>query len=310
MSNKSSNKEQFEVKHDERPLTPPELVKLGTFTPDQLAYMWLAVENRKSIMFIGGVASGKTSALNAVSMFIPKRHKIVSIEGVQELSLPHNNWMRKSAGENTVDIEFDKLLKDGLRQRPDYTIIDKVRRDVAEKLFESMDVGHSSLSTFDGNTTASTFTRLENSLGVPRDYITELDVVCVLSRNNSNGQVIKVDDISEVEGLVEDGGNIKCSYRYSYNPEMDSYDKLYQGTESSVLEEISLRNVMTDDEIIDEMGDREKVIQQMIDENITESNKVAYVIQMYMMNKPKIMNAVEKGKLDKLVGYEVDKFCF
>ncbi|MDO8841432.1 MAG: type II/IV secretion system ATPase subunit, partial [Methanocalculus sp.] len=75
------------------PFTPIELMEKGTFSVDQLVYFWLAIENNKSLLYIGGTASGKTSSLNAMSLFIPPLAKVVSIEDTREIMLYRENWI-------------------------------------------------------------------------------------------------------------------------------------------------------------------------------------------------------------------------
>jgi len=71
------------------PFSPIELVKMNTLSPEMLVYLWLAVENGASGLFAGGTASGKTTTLNAIALFIPREAKIVSIEETREINLPH-----------------------------------------------------------------------------------------------------------------------------------------------------------------------------------------------------------------------------
>ncbi|MDI9646525.1 MAG: type II/IV secretion system ATPase subunit, partial [Archaeoglobales archaeon] len=80
-------------KFREEPVTPVDLIAWGTFSSEQMAYLWLCIENKKSLIFAGGTASGKTTSMNAISLFIPRRAKIVSIEDTRELMLPHENWI-------------------------------------------------------------------------------------------------------------------------------------------------------------------------------------------------------------------------
>jgi len=75
------------------PLTPIDLINWKTFSSENMAYLWLCIENNKSLIFAGGTASGKTSSLNAVSLFMPERAKIVTLEDTRELQLPHPNWI-------------------------------------------------------------------------------------------------------------------------------------------------------------------------------------------------------------------------
>ena len=75
------------------PLTFVDLVKYGTVSAELLAYLWLAMEHNKSVLIAGPTASGKTTMLNALSLFIRPELKIVSIEDTPELRLPHENWI-------------------------------------------------------------------------------------------------------------------------------------------------------------------------------------------------------------------------
>jgi len=75
------------------PFTPVDLVKLGTASQDLMAYLWLSVENGKNIVVLGGTGVGKTSTLNAITLFVPSTSKIVSIEDTREIKIPHKNWI-------------------------------------------------------------------------------------------------------------------------------------------------------------------------------------------------------------------------
>src|SRR5438552_2342157 len=75
------------------PFTPTDLLAFETMSPEMMAYWWLAVEHGASAIICGGTASGKTTTLNALSLFIPPNKKIVSIEDTRELNIPHDNWI-------------------------------------------------------------------------------------------------------------------------------------------------------------------------------------------------------------------------
>ncbi|MDD4568421.1 MAG: type II/IV secretion system ATPase subunit, partial [Methanoculleus chikugoensis] len=97
------------------PMTPVSLIEYGTYSPEVLACIWLAVENRKSMIVVGGTASGKTSTMNAISFFIPHHAKIVSIEDTREIQLPHENWLPTQTREINVrgskgDVDMLALL--------------------------------------------------------------------------------------------------------------------------------------------------------------------------------------------------------
>ena len=68
-------------------------MKFKTMSTEMMAYLWIAIEHGQSMLVCGGTASGKTTTLNAVLLFIPPQMKIVSIEDTRELNLPHENWI-------------------------------------------------------------------------------------------------------------------------------------------------------------------------------------------------------------------------
>jgi len=110
-------------------MTPLDLIGLKTYDSELLAFLWLAIENHKSMIIAGGTASGKTSTMNAVSLFIPQNAKIVSLEDTREIQLPHKNWLPTqtreliASGVKGDDIDLFSLLKACMRQRPEFIIV-------------------------------------------------------------------------------------------------------------------------------------------------------------------------------------------
>ncbi|MCJ7816674.1 MAG: Flp pilus assembly complex ATPase component TadA, partial [Candidatus Aenigmarchaeota archaeon] len=106
--------------------------------------MWLVIDNGQSVLISGGTATGKTSLLNALSLFIRPNLKVVSIEDTAELRLPHPHWIPEVARSalstegKKGDVSLFDLLKSSLRQRPDYIIMGEVRGKEAYVLFQQM----------------------------------------------------------------------------------------------------------------------------------------------------------------------------
>jgi flagellar protein FlaI len=75
------------------PPTVSDLIKFNTLSSEMAAYFWYTIENRASVLVAGGVAAGKTTTLNCLSMFIKPELKIVSVEDTAELNLPNENWI-------------------------------------------------------------------------------------------------------------------------------------------------------------------------------------------------------------------------
>jgi Type IV secretory pathway, VirB11 components, and related ATPases involved in archaeal flagella biosynthesis len=78
----------------EQPFTPLELIKIGTMSPEIAVYLWQAVEAGQNMFVIGGTATGKTTTLNSILLFVPPEKKLVSIEDTRELNTPHENWIQ------------------------------------------------------------------------------------------------------------------------------------------------------------------------------------------------------------------------
>ena len=95
------------------------------------AYLWICIENLKSLLIVGATASGKTTTLGALAMFMKPELKIVTIEELREIKLPHENWIpmvtRESNQEGVAELGLFDLLKSALRQRPDYIIVGEIR---------------------------------------------------------------------------------------------------------------------------------------------------------------------------------------
>jgi type IV secretory pathway ATPase VirB11/archaellum biosynthesis ATPase len=128
------------------PFTPTHILQYGTTDIKTMAFLWLCVDHGCSVLVSGGTATGKTVFLNVLSLFIKPEMKIVSIEDTAELRLPHPHWVPHVArvpitteeGRRRGEIDLFDLLKESLRQRPDYIIVGEVRGKEAYVLFQQM----------------------------------------------------------------------------------------------------------------------------------------------------------------------------
>ena len=154
-------------KFKEVPLTPIDLIEYKSMSTEMAAYFWMAIEDGASILFCGGTASGKTTALNALMLFIPSSHKIISIEDTREVNIPHKNWIagttRKGfaasdANKTGKDIDMFDLIRAALRQRPRVIIVGEVRGKEAYSLFQAMATGHTAYATVHASTNSYTHT--------------------------------------------------------------------------------------------------------------------------------------------------------
>ena len=224
------------------PMTPLDLIRFGTYDEQTLAFLWLAIEHRKSILVVGGTASGKTSTMNAVSLFIPQNAKVVSLEDTREIQLPHKNWLPTQTRELNVegikgDIDLFSLLKACMRQRPEYIIVGEVRGREAQTLFQAMNSGHATLSTIHAGSVNEAINRLTHDpINVPPVMFQALDLVVVQSIYTlGKTRIRRCLSIHEIE--VKKDGEINPIPLFEWDIQHDIFNRVFQ--KSKVLDEIA-----------------------------------------------------------------------
>lgn len=234
------------------PMTPVDLLRFGTFNAETLAFLWLAIEHHKSLLVVGGTASGKTSMMNAVSLFIPQNSKIVSLEDTREIQLPHKNWLPTQTRElNTEglkgDIDMFSLLKACMRQRPEFIIVGEVRGREAQTLFQAMNSGHATLSTIHAGSVYEAINRLTHDpINVPSVMFQALDLVVVQSIYTLGKRRIRRNlSIHEIE--VKKSGEIVPRLLYEWDIQSDTFVK--KSDTSRVLDEIAFHCGWSEEEL-------------------------------------------------------------
>ncbi|AOW79987.1 type II secretion system protein E [Halodesulfurarchaeum formicicum] len=289
-------------KYAEEPFTPATLIEYDTFSLDQMAYLWLAIESNKSLIFAGGTASGKTTSMNAVSMFVPPNAKVVTIEDTRELTLHHDNWLssvtRESLGEGE-DISMYDLLRSSLRHRPEYIVVGEVRGREAMTLFQAMNTGHTTFSTMHADSVQTVINRLENEpINVPRAMIQSLDVLSVQTLTYVGEQrVRRTNTIAEIEGIDQRTGDLDYSMAFEYDPETDSFNQF----DSVVLEEIRQDRGWSRSELLREFRDRKRVLQYLLEQDVRDYRRFTAVINDYYADRDTVMGRIE-AQLETSVG--------
>jgi len=285
-------------KFTEEPLTPSHMLAYGTIDSTTMAYLWLAVENGQSILISGGTATGKTSLLNALSLFIRPNLKIVSIEDTPELRLPHPHWIpevartalsiKGSVGEVTL---FD-LLKSSLRQRPDYIVMGEVRGKEAFVLFQQMATGHASLATIHAASISQLIDRLTTPpISLPPNLIENVNIVIFLVLSRYRGKYIRrADSIMEIRGM--DGEKPITRDVFRWNPMKDDFAVR---SDSVVLSTIAARQGLTDEQIEEELLRRRMVLEWMVGQGIYDYREVSRLISSYYSDPERIMSLVRGG---------------
>ena len=274
----------------EDPITPIDLIRFKTISPDMAAYFWMAIENGASILFCGGTASGKTSALNALSLFIPSSHKIISIEDTREVNLPHSNWIAgttrqgfSSSEENKTgkDIDMFDLIRAALRQRPRVIIVGEVRGKEAYSLFQAMATGHTSYATVHASTIHTLIQRLENPpISLPRALLTSLDIIVFLNAVDLGGKTARrMTSVTEVIKLDPDTNQLIFMEPFNW---VSKTDDRFDGTGTSkIMTALKTQNDWTDDHLKKELTNRKTVLEWMDKKNIRTYQEVGKILSEY-----------------------------
>lgn len=237
-------------KFSKKPMTIEKLIEYGSITQEIADKLELLVKAKYNIFISGGTGSGKTTFLNALSNYIPKDERVITIEDSAELqiknienivSLETRNANASGAGQVTIR----DLIKSSLRMRPERIIVGECRGGEALDMLQAMNTGHDgSLSTGHANSTEDMLSRLETmvlqgSAGLPLEAIRQqiasaVDIIIHLSRLRDKSR--KTMEITEVVGY--ENGKIKLNPLY-----------VFEEDEKSTLEHVSGSLKRTDNKL-------------------------------------------------------------
>lgn len=286
------------------PFTPVDLLNWGTYGVDPLAVLWLAIESEMSVLVAGGTGAGKTTTLNALSLFIPSRNKVVSIEDTQEIKLPHRNWTRKTtreAGDQMDDsasiTEYD-LLESALRMRPDQIVMGEVRGSEGQDLLQGMSTGHSGITTFHANSVDKVVHRFTTDpISAAKPLFASLDLICVQTETQVDGtRVRRATNLSEVNGYDTDTDSIDIDTLYEWTPQEDGY--VSKKSTPGILANIQQQKGWSDDQLQAELMKRKAVLTYLSLNGISDYQDVAAVIQAFIQDQETILTHIADGTLE------------
>lgn len=211
----------------EKPVTMENLISFGSVTREVCEWLGRLVQAKYNIFISGGTGSGKTTFLNALSNYIPKEERIITIEDSAELqirSIPNLVRMetRNANVEGCREITIRDLIKTSLRMRPDRIIVGEVRGGEAFDMMQCLNTGHDgSMSTGHANSSVDMLSRLENmilmGMEIPLDAIRQqiasgIDIIVHLGRLRDKSR--KVLEIVEVLGYEQGKIQLQSLYRF------------------------------------------------------------------------------------------------
>jgi flagellar protein FlaI len=277
-------------KFAKNPWTMPALVKSGSLPPELAGLLWLCIQNEISILISGGTASGKTSFLNASSVFFPPTRRIISVEETRELALPDSlQWVamvsRQPNPEGKGEVTLYDLMINALRQRPDIMLVGEIRTGKdAETLFEAIHTGHSVYATVHADNAQDTVVRMTNPpIATPKIQMNALGAIVSLFRHRSKG-IRRTLEFAEV--LRTGDANVL----YRWNMRDDTFAQISDLT--NLAEVLSLYGGYTKTEIAEEVTMRAKIIRWMIKYKVTDINDAGFLIANHYMNKDRVIDLV------------------
>jgi flagellar protein FlaI len=282
------------------PFTPIHLIEFGTMPSFLLAYLWLAVENKQSVMVSGGTATGKTTILNALSLFVPPTAKIVSIEDTPEINLPHEHWLpliaRDSQEKSQVSM-FD-LLKASLRERPEYIIVGEVRGAEASILFQGMATGHAGLGTVHAEKFPDLVNRMTIApINLPKQLLTELNVIIFMkSVKVKDNMVRRATSVVELMDYNTRTDTFETNDFLEYTPGEDSFS--FKEKSFIISHLIQLRGGK-EESLWTEIEKRRRILEYMHESKILEFKEVSKVIKKYYQDPSNIFDYIENSKKEK-----------
>jgi len=276
------------------PLTIVDLIKFNTLNPDIAATMWFALENKASILVVGGTASGKTTTINCLSMFIPPEAKIVTIEDTPEINLAHTNWVQcvaRPAVMGVGEITLYDLLKAALRQRPDYIIVGEIRGEEAYTLFQAISTGHAGLSSMHADSVSAALRRLVmEPMKIPKPMVTALNFIILQGRlvvgGNPCRRVLGVSELVDLDPRTEE---FVTNDVFTYNVRDDSF--VYNGR-SYIVERIARVKGLSSDDVNRDLAERRMVLEWLVKKGIRGYRELTAVVGEYYRSREALLNKV------------------
>jgi flagellar protein FlaI len=287
------------------------LINTGTFSEEMAAYFWMCLENRSSIMVLGGTAAGKTTALNTLACLIKPGSKIITIEETAELNLPLENWVSLIArqsyglgGSNVGEVALFDLVKTSMRHRPDILVVGEVRGQEAYVLFQALATGHGGMCTMHAEDLDSAVKRLTSKpMDISPAYIPLMNIVLSIQRvhltkNNEKRAYRRVITVNEIEDYEQ--YRMPCKWDPIKDKHVMDFGK------STLLSSLAERQGVAKTDLIEEIGRRRDVLHWMRERNIRSYKDVAAIVAEYYARPKHIYEKVLAGEEVKAVAASQD----
>ena len=283
------------------PLSIVDLINYGTLNAEIAAYLWLLLENKMSLMIIGGTGAGKTSTLNALLSLIPQNHKIITIEEVAELNPPHENRVQfisrkgyRFGSTETTEITLFDLVKLSLRYRPDYIVVGEVRGEEAYVLFQALATGHGGLCTMHADSLEHAVRRLTSPpMNIAEIYVPLMNLGIYVARTDLPRKKLGLTYGRRIRKIQEIIDYEKYNTVAEWLPLDDDFETNFK--DSFLLDVIAIRRGVKKKAILEDLKEREEMIMSLVKAGIRRQSEVAKAIMEYRVKK--ITEATSKVKV-------------
>ena len=278
-------------KFAEETISVIQLIKWGTMSAQQAAYIWICLEYGMSVLVSGETASGKTTTLNAILPFIDHNVKIYSAEDTPEVKVRHKIWQRlvtRDAKNEESRVEMFDLLKAALRSRPRYIIIGEIRGVEGATAFQAMQTGHPVIATFHASSIVKMIQRFTGDpINVPIRFFDNLNFAIFQEVVEAPGGGIarRITGIDEVIGYNKHSDGVLTRGMFEWDPVKDKH--YFRGMfQSHLLENkiAAMAGFANKRDIYDEMLRRAAAIQRMADRDLTHYDDVFDLLGLYYSN--------------------------
>ncbi|UCG36686.1 MAG: type II/IV secretion system ATPase subunit [Candidatus Bathyarchaeota archaeon] len=274
-------------KFREDPFTIIDLIENETIDENIAAYLWLLMENKMSVMIMGATGAGKTTALNAIACLVRPNFKIISVEEVAEINLPHENWTatiaRSGFGvESEGEITLYDLIKSAVRHRPDLIIVGEVRGEEAYVLFQALATGHGGLCTIHSEDVETAIKRLtQPPMNIPSSIIPLMNCAIIVKhvrtpiflsgeKRLSSRKFVRVTEIKNANSTKD---------VFTWSASTDTFQE--ELNNSYLVTKIARELDVTVDQVLDDLAKRKKMLLHMAEHNIRDYRDVNDALSKY-----------------------------
>ncbi|MGD0405712.1 MAG: type II/IV secretion system ATPase subunit [Candidatus Bathyarchaeia archaeon] len=267
-------------KFKEDPLTIVDLIINETIDESIGAFLWMLMENKMSVMIVGPTGAGKTTALNAIACLVRPDFKMISVEEVQEINLPQENWVSTVArigfgGDSEGEVTLFDLIKSAVRHRPALILVGEIRGEEAYVLFQALATGHGGLCTMHADDVETVIKRLtQPPMNIPQTILSLMNCVIVVKQvksSNINPQERKMSARKFVKVAEIDNNGVPHEV-FNWNLSSDTFE---QNLDKSYLLSKIAQNLDVPLSVVQQEFERRKqILLKMVEKNLRDFRSV------------------------------------